>query len=285
MVKLAVTLATIIGLAGFQTGMAQPVPVTAQPLTGGVYWVKGGDGANTGFIVGKTEVIEIDAKTSEESAREVLAQIRKVTPNPVKHIILTHSDGDHVNGLSAFPKGLTIIAHTNTRKDMEKAFQDPKMSALRAYLPNETVETSKPRTIDGVRLSLFYFGPAHTSGDLVVYLPDQRIAFIGDLAFIGRDPLIHVAKGGTSFGLVKYLAAILAMEADTYIAGHTEPLTKADLQGLRRSIEEKQAKVKALVQQGKSLEEVKAAFGVAAPAGQRWPSLVEVIYQEVTAKK
>jgi cyclase len=266
----------------------QPEPLSAQPLRGGVYWVKGGSGANTGFIIGKKEVIVIDAKMTEESAKAMLVEIRKVTPNPVKHIILTHSDGDHVNGLAGFPKGLTILAHENTKKDMEQAFKDPKLSALLPYLPNETFTGDRRLNIDGVRMNLFYSGPAHTSGDVVVYLPDQRIAFIGDLVFIGRDPLIHRQKGGTSFGLVHTLQKILTLDADTFISGHNDPLTKADIQGLLASIEEKQAKIKALIQQGESLEEIKTAFGIAeapAPGARRWPSLVETIYLELTEKK
>jgi glyoxylase-like metal-dependent hydrolase (beta-lactamase superfamily II) len=266
----------------------QPVSLSAQPLRGGVYWVKGGSGANTGFIISKNEVIVIDAKMTEESATGMLAEIRKLTPNPLKYVVLTHSDGDHVNGLSAFPKGLTILAHENTKKDMEEAFKDPKLSALLPYLPTETLAGDRSLNIDGVRVNLLYFGPAHTSGDLVVYLPDQRIAFIGDLVFIGRDPLIHRQKGGTSFGLVRTLKKILALDVDTYVSGHSDPLTKADIQGLLTSIEEKQAKVKALIQQGKSLDEVKSAFGVAevpAQGARRWPSLVETIYLDITERR
>jgi cyclase len=266
----------------------QSVPLSVEALKGGVYWVKGGSGANTGFVIGRKEVVVIDAKMTEESAKAVLAEIRKLTPNPVKYIVLTHSDGDHVNGLSAFPQGLPILAHANTRKDMEEAFQDPKMSALAPYLPNQTFTGNRTLNIDGVRMNLLYFGPAHTSGDVVVLLPDQRIAFLGDLVFIGRDPLIHRQKGGTSFGLVQNLKQILALDADTFITGHTDPLKKTDIQGLLTSIEEKQAKVKGLIQQGKSLDEIKAAFGLAATPGQpaqRFPSLVEVIYLELTGKK
>ena len=266
----------------------QPVPLSAEPLRGGVYRVKGGSGANTGFIIGKKEVIVIDTKMTEESAQAMLAEIKKLTPNPVKYIVLTHSDGDHVNGLAGFPQGLTIVAHTNTRKDMEEAFKDPKTSALLPYLPNETFTGDRPLNIDGVRMNLLHFGPAHTSGDLVAYLPDQKIAFVGDLVFIGRDPLIHRQKGGTSFGLVQTLQKILALDADTFISGHSDPLTKADIQGLLASIEEKQAKVKALIQQGKSLDEIKSAFGIAvapAPGGRRWPSLVETIYLDLAEKK
>jgi glyoxylase-like metal-dependent hydrolase (beta-lactamase superfamily II) len=266
----------------------QPVPLSAEPLRGGVYWVKGGSGANAGFIIGKKVVIVIDAKMTEESSRAMLAEIQKLTPNPVKYIVLTHSDGDHVNGLAGFPPGLTIVAHENTKRDMEEAFKDPKTSALLPYLPNETFAGDRPLDIAGVRVKLLYFGPAHTSGDLVVYLPNQKIAFIGDLAFLGRDPLIHRQKGGTSFGLAQTLKKLLALDADTFISGHNDPLTKADIQGLLTAIEEKQAKVKALIEQGKSLEEIKRAFGIAdtsGPGGRRWPSLVETIYLDLTEKK
>ncbi len=279
---------TIICLGGLAAAQPQPVPLSAVPLKGGVYWLKGGSGANTGFVIGKKEVLVIDAKMTEESAKAMLAEIAKLTPNPVKYIVLTHSDGDHVNGLSGFPTGLTIVAHANTKKDMEEAFKNPKMSALLPYLPTETVAADRTLNIAGVRLNLLYFGPAHTSGDLVVHFPDQKIAFVGDLAFIGRDPLIHRQKGGASFGLVQNLRKILELDADTFISGHSDALTKADIRGLLASIEEKQAKVKALLQQGKSLEEIKAAFGLAeAPAqpARRFSSLVEIIYQELTEKK
>jgi cyclase len=115
------------------------------------------------------------------------------------------------------------------------------------------------------------------------------VAFIGDLAFIGRDPLIHRDKGGTSLGLVRALTSLLALDADLYVPGHNPPLTKPDIDQLGRSIADKRAKVADLVAQGKSLDEIKAAFGIgpetAPPGARRWPSLVEVIYQELTGIK
>ncbi len=261
--------------------------MSAIQLKDRVYWVKGGAGANTGFIVGSKEVLVIDAKMTAEAAKAMQEEIRKITPLPVGRILLTHSDGDHVNGLAGFPQGLPILAHANTKKDMEEAFRDPKLAALAPYLPNRTSNGDMTGVLDGVRVNALYFGPAHTSGDWVVHLPDHKIAFVGDLVFVGRDPLIHRKKGGTSFGLVKVLQKILALDADTFLSGHADPLTKADIQNLVASIEEKQAKVKGLIQQGKSLDEIKAAFGVAPAPGQpapRFASFVEVIYQELTGK-
>ncbi|MGQ9633467.1 MAG: MBL fold metallo-hydrolase [Bryobacteraceae bacterium] len=254
------------------------------PIREGAHLVKGGSGANTGFIVGEKEVIVIDAKMTEASAREMLAEIGKLTPNPVRTLILTHSDGDHVNGLPGFPQGLRILAHANTRKDMEAAINAQNLTELTPYLPNETLTESRKLTIGGVPMELLYFGPGHTSGDLIVLLLRQKIAFAGDLLFVGRDPLIHQQKSGSSTGLVNVLRRMLALDADTFVSGHADPLTKTDIQALLANIEAKQAKVKELVGQGQTLEQIKNAMGETAAAGGRFPTLVDVIYLELTAK-
>jgi glyoxylase-like metal-dependent hydrolase (beta-lactamase superfamily II) len=265
----------------------QAAAIGVQQIRGPFYLVTGGSGANAAFVVGKTGVTVIDAKMSDDSAKTTLAEIAKITPNPVRQIVLTHSDGDHVNGLSGFPKGIPILAHANSKKDMEEAFKDPKMSALAAYLPTETITGNRILDAGGVRVELLHFGPAHTSGDLVVFLPEQKLAFAGDLLFVGRDPLIHRQKGGSSIGLAQTLNKMLEMDADLFLSGHNNPLGKAEIKTLLTSIEEKQAKVRSLAQQGRSLDEIKQAMGVAAApggGGPRFPSLVEIIYQEITAK-
>lgn len=264
-----------------------PASLSIQPLRDSVYLIKGGAGANCGLIVGRREAVVIDAKMTEESAKAMLDEIGKLTTNPVKRLILTHSDGDHVNGLGGFPKDLTIVAHPNTRKDMEEAFKDPKLSALAAWLPNELVEHERDMNIEGVRMRLMHFGPAHTQGDLVVYLPAQRIAFVGDLIFIGREPLIHRHKNGSSFGVVNTLKKLLELDADTFVSGHADPVGKDQIRESLASLQERQEKIRGLIAQGKTLEEIKAAFGVTEPpAGQRRrPGLVEVIYLELTEKK
>src|SRR6202020_513664 len=96
-------------------------PLSVKPLNGDVYWTQGGAGGNTGIIVGKDGVIVVDAKTTPASSKDVQAEIAKITPKPVTTAIITHSDGDHVNGLAAFPDGLTIIAQENCKKEMEAA--------------------------------------------------------------------------------------------------------------------------------------------------------------------
>jgi cyclase len=290
----ALAFIAVIALAGAVSAapaaqQAQPQPLTVQPLKGGIYFLKGGSGANGGFFVGTKGVVVIDARMTAAAARDMIAEIRKVTPLPVTHLVLTHSDLDHVNGLGGFPAGLEIIAHARTRTDMEEAFgKDEALKPLLAYLPTRTVTTDYDLKGLDAEIRLLYFGPAHTSGDIVAFFPAQKVAFVGDLAFIGRDPLIHKPKGGTSFGLVRALKGLLALDADTYVSGHSDPLKKTDIETLCKGIEERQAKVQALIKDGKSLDEIKKAFGIAdqpRPGGMRWPSLVEIIYQDLTVKK
>lgn len=274
--------------------MAQQ-PITVQKIRGDLYLVKGGSGSNTGFYIGEKEVVVIDAKMTADTARQMIEEIKKISDKPITTIILTHSDGDHVNGLNGFPTGLKIYGHPQTKTDMEKAAQSPNGQYLLNYLPNQGCSpcTASKDSVLAIRMGreevmLYYFGPSHTSGDLVVYFPNERAAFIGDLAFVGRDPLIHRQKGGTTSGYVNTLRLIAALPADTFISGHNDPLGRQDLLGLAASIEEKQGKVKTMVADGKSLDQVKEAFGIAAtpekPGRPSFPSLVEIMYLELADK-
>ncbi|MCJ7786323.1 MAG: MBL fold metallo-hydrolase [Desulfobacterales bacterium] len=269
---------------------AQPLkqevpPISAQSVKGNIYQIKGGVGANTGFFIGEKEVLAIDAKMTEDSAKQMIAEIKKLTPHPFSYIILTHSDGDHVNGLVGFPQGTNIISHEKTRAHMSKAFQS---AQERAYLPNITFSNRLSLYIGGVprgtRIDLLYFGPAHTDGDAVVYFPAEKVAFIGDLIFIGRDPLIHRSKNGSSFGLVKVLKGILNLDAEIFVHGHGDLATKKDIQNLMQSVEEKQIRIQALVKEGKTLAQVQKIFNIE-DRGMRRMSLVEVVYLELTEKK
>lgn len=291
------TVALISGLMLVMAGfcMAQQ-PLSVEKIRGNVYLAKGGNGAHTGFYIGEKEVVVIDAKMTADAQKQVIQEIQKITSSPITRIILTHGDGDHVNGLNAFPKGLKIYGHAQTQKDMEEASKTPNMEYLRDYAPNEIWAPAKGSgdgamdvQVGSTRIRLYFFGPAHTSGDLVVYFPAEKVAFVGDLVFTGRDPLIHRFKGGSSIGLAKTLQGLLALDADLFLTGHSDPLSKKDVGSVLASVTEKQDKVRSMIAEGKSLEEVKKAFNVAdAPAkagGMRFMSLVEVIYLDLTEKK
>jgi len=283
--------AILLPAAGGLAADQQTAPVQGplvQNIRDGLYFVRGGMAYN-GFYVYDKGVIVIDAKMTAEGTRQMVAEIGKITRVPITHVLITHSDLDHVNGLDGYPKAAMILSSEATKKEMEEAFKDEKLAGLRAYLPTQTFTRTFSLRIGNELIDLIPVGPAHTAGDTIIYFHGLKAAFVGDLAFVGRDPLIHRQKNGTSVGYAKALETMIALDADTFLSGHNDPLTKDDLKILLASIREKQEKIRALIQEGKTLAEVKAAFGIpeaaAGAAGRSRPGLVEIIYVELTEKK
>jgi glyoxylase-like metal-dependent hydrolase (beta-lactamase superfamily II) len=270
---------------------AAPPPLNMKQLKPDVYAGLGGAGGNSTVIIGKTSVIVVDAKTTPAGAKDLLTEIAKITPKPVTTVILTHSDGDHVNGLAGFPAGVKVIAHENNKKEQEAALSAGGRGAPPAdRLPTVVVTKNKDTmTIDGVKIELYHWGPAHTSGDLVVYLPAQKIVATGDIIATQRpDPLIHPEKNGSSEGWITTAKGIAGLNADQFVPGHGDMQTKADIQARLKATEDKRAKIVAMVKQGKSIDEIKVAVGDQTPApGGRGPGIpffTDVVYQELTKK-
>jgi glyoxylase-like metal-dependent hydrolase (beta-lactamase superfamily II) len=297
---------TIVRAAlGALAGLALGIPALAQQaqqpfqvhqLKPNVYWVEGG-GGNSGVIIGDNGVIVVDAKTTEAGGKELLAAVAKLTPKPVTTLIETHSDGDHVNGAAAFPMGVTIIAHENDKKEQDEALKAGGRGAPPAgHLPTKTVNKDKDKMkIDGVELELLHWAPAHTSGDLVVYLPKEKIVFTGDIiATQLPDPLIHLEKHGSSEGWLTTARGIAALDATEYVPGHGDVQNKGQIYDRLEKAQAKRDKIAAMVKEGKSQSDIEAAVDPPAPAqagragggrgGPRFATFTQVVYQELTKK-
>jgi glyoxylase-like metal-dependent hydrolase (beta-lactamase superfamily II) len=269
-------------------------PLSIMSLRGGVYWVSGGV-SNTGFIVGDKGVIAIDPQMFVVTARNELAEIAKITPKPVNEIILTHSDPDHINGLPGFPRGIDIIAHENAKRDMTGVVADPASNGtppppdIQYYLPTRTISRTETMTLDGVRLVLMHVAPAHTDGDVAVFLPKQKVVFTGDLVApnVGLYPVVHLNKHASSLGWIRFMKAILALDADTYVSGHGQMLSKQELRTRLDTTVQRRKQIAALVAQGKSLQEVRTALNEPEPAGAAalFPSFTATTFQELTGKE
>lgn len=295
---LAIALAMALSLGMFAAAIeaqSPPIPIyLLHPVRDGVYWIEGGDGSNNGFIIGDRGVILIDTKTTVASEKLALAEIAKVTNKPVTHVIITHSDTDHANGLPALPAGgLSIIAQENCKKFIEAASAKRGAGALpKEYIPNKVVDKKETMTLDGVRIELYHWAPGHTGGDLVVYLPDQKIAFTGD-SYISRltVPNIHLgARGGSALTWNEQMKGLISLNADLYVAGHGSVVTKPELEWSMKGTENELAQVKALFAQGKSLDEIEKALGQDKnnppqhQDGRPLPFYSEYVYQELAKK-
>lgn len=261
-----------------------PAPFVTHQLKPNVYWIEGG-GGNSTVIVAATGVIVVDAKTTKAGGQQLLEAIASITQKPVITVVLTHSDGDHVNGLAAFPAGVRVIAQENNKKEQETALAAGGPGAPPAdHLPTQVVAKPKESvTIDGETLELYHWAPAHTSGDLVVYLPKYGIVATGDIISVGNPyPRIHDEKNGSTQGWITTAKGIVTLDANVYIPGHGDVVTKADIQKRISDAIARRDQVKALVAQGKSLDEIKATVGDTDKLNYKgW---TQVCYEEMTKK-
>jgi glyoxylase-like metal-dependent hydrolase (beta-lactamase superfamily II) len=268
-------LAVVLAMSGWAIGAnAQggpggappgPQPIKVMLIHDNVYWTNGGPPSNTGFIVGTDGVIVFDPKGTEDSAKEVIAEIAKVTKLPITTVICSHANPDHTLGLPAYPKGINIIMQQNAAKEVEdltfyKTWTGgggDRAGSDKAYLPTQVVGTRANLKINGVNLVLLHWAPAHTNGDLVLYLPDQKIAFLGDLGGAG----IHLENNGSSEGMIESVRGLIALDTDTYVRGHGNLATKADLQKGLDDLVTRRAKIVGLYSDGKTLDEAEQIMG------------------------
>ena len=278
---------TILGtVTAVAIGQAPPraAPFVTHQLKPNIYWIEGG-GGNSTVIVATSGVVVVDAKTTKAGGQELLDNIAKITPKTVTTAILTHSDSDHVNGLAAFPAGVKVIAHENNKKEQETALAAAGRGAPPAdHQPTQVITKSKETlTLEGEKFELYHWAPAHTSGDLIVYLPNEKIVATGDIIATGNPyPRIHDEKHGSTEGWITTAKGIVSLDADTFISGHGSIQTKADIQKRIADAEARRAQVKEMVAQGKSLDEIKTAVGDNDKLNYK--SWTEVCYEELTKK-
>jgi cyclase len=241
-------------------------PVEFKKISDRLFEVVGGRGSQGGVYIGDDGVLVIDAKMDKASVDQVLGGIRKITDKPIKYLVNTHSDGDHVVGNRYFPKEVTIIAHENCRKDFflpgrNSADSEWIKPELAPFVPSLTFSEKMNIHLGSKTVELWYFGVGHTTGDTVVYFPEEKTAFIGDQIFLTRPQLIHSYKGGNSFEHVKTLSKMLdTIGAEKFCSGHSEMTNRAGIENHINRMKKRQEKIKTLIEKGKNIDEIKREF-------------------------
>jgi glyoxylase-like metal-dependent hydrolase (beta-lactamase superfamily II) len=161
-----------------------------------------GLGANSGFVVGNEGVLVVDSRYTPKLARQLLDAIRSVTDLPVWYVVNTHYHPDHVWGNSVFKEeGAVIVSHTEARADIEKYsplyfeyYRDARKDAyeqlkdVSVVIPDTTFDDELSIDLGGFEIMLRHFGPGHTAGDCVVFIPKEKVVFTGGLAANGYHP-------------------------------------------------------------------------------------------------
>lgn len=206
-------------------------------LAPGAYAVMGDTGmgsegrSNAGFIVANDGVIVVDALASPGQADVLLRTIRTVTPLPIRWLVLTHHHPDHTFGAIVFKRlGATIIAHPDRRTLASADGDDALASAWSGVMglremqgfqfadtPDVPVTHDTTFVLGGRTITLIHPGTPHTAGDLMVWLPADRVLYTGDV--LVEDGVTMVVDG-TSTDLLGALDRITALTPRAVMPGH-----------------------------------------------------------------
>jgi len=179
---------------------------------------------NAGCIVGANSATVIDTTGTEARARAFHAAVRSVTANPVNALINTHAHGDHTHGNFMFSPETAIIGHERCRREIIAAghgahalFPMIDFGECPVTPPTVTFEDKLSVYVDDLRIDLSFVGPAHTTNDIVAWIPDRKLLFTGDIIFNGGTPF---ALGGSVAGWLEALDRIEALGAERIVPGH-----------------------------------------------------------------
>src|SRR5258708_6823400 len=213
---------------------------TVKKIGEGVYAAVGSDGgkagSNAGFIVGANGVVVVDTFQDVGPARDLLAEIRKITNLPIRFVINTHSHLDHTGGNAVFSAaGATILAQRNLRgwlrtENLKFFGANPKPEAkarVEALVRPDMVYSDAVDIYLGNRLVQVRYMLGHTGGDSVITVPDANVVFGGDLIWQKHLPNLIDA---TTDAWVKTLEDLLAQRSSaTFVSGHGDVATPQDV--------------------------------------------------------
>lgn len=256
--SLILGLALLIGGTAF--AQPAPLPFVLKQVGPGVYAAIDGPqhkaGSNAGFVIGDDGVLVVDSFFNLPAARALVAEIRRLTPKPIRYVVNTHYHLDHTGGDQALrDAGAIIIAHRNVRGWVRTENVHllggqitPSFQAQIAALPLPDLTTDKDLTVWlGSRRIVVRTVLGHTGGDLSIFVPDAKVLFTGDLLWRKIPPnLIDGSVKEWSTTDADFEAMPDAAHI-TYVPGHGDVADLADVKDFRAYL----ADLKRLVSEGR----------------------------------
>lgn len=244
-------------------------------------------GGNVGLTVGDDGVAMIDNGVSDVLSI-LKAEIAEITDKPIDYMINTHVHGDHTGNNHAFgDDGAQIVSHENLRASLIKKDAKDGTSSTRSQLPILTFNDRMTIHINGDAAKIIHFATAHTDGDAVVYFENDNVLHTGDLMFNGMFPYIDGSNGGSLDGVIKALEGIAKITNDEtkIIPGHGPLAAKADVVKTVAMLKDARALVKAMVDDGKTDEEILKADPLKKYQSYNWAFITseKMTYQVLAA--
>jgi len=232
--------------------------------------------ANAGIIVGSDGIVVVDTLISAQEAQRFIKDIRKISNKPIRYVVDTHSHLDHAFGNAEFAKiGAVIVSHASCRENMLKSSEDTlknaeqhgltpaQMKGTKIAYPTLTFTDRMSINLDDQRIELIYVAPSHTTGSIMVNLPDKKVLFAGDILFTDFHPYLG---DGDIPGWIKNLDYIAVLEVEKIIPGHGPVSGKKDIEDMKNYLLAFDEKARELVQHEKDVAAVAAELLKTLPA-------------------
>jgi len=260
---LAAAFALAPGFALAQDDMSD-VEIRAEHVRGNVH-VLFGRGGNIGVLTTPEGVVLIDDQFAPLTDK-VRAAVAEISDAPIRFVINTHWHGDHTGGNENLGKaGVLILAHDNVHARMST---DQEMPAFNRSVPAAPKAAQPVITYNdelsirlGEQARAHHVPHGHTDGDSIIHFPDSNAMHMGDLFFKGRYPFIDIGSGGNILGMIAGVETALGIADDDtgIIPGHGSLANRTDLIAFRDMLVAARDRVAALIEDGKSLEDIQAA--------------------------
>jgi glyoxylase-like metal-dependent hydrolase (beta-lactamase superfamily II) len=264
----------------------------------GIYGITTIGFSNVGFIVTEKGVVVVDTQMMPDLAKELIKEIKAVTDKPIKYAINTHWHTDHVGGNEVFAaEGVPIIAHDFTRKkvaerrkEQDEGKADESMAMLgdlKLTPPDISFDTNMILDMGDKVIELKFLGGGHTSGDIVVYLPKEKVLFSGDLFM--KSGLPDYRDDASIDNHIASQKKMQAMDIGKIVCGHQDILEKKDIQVSTNKLIAFRKQVKAYVDKNipveKAEEEIKFPEGENPFYEARFKPMIRKVYNDLKAAK
>ena len=252
-------------------------------------------GANAGIVIGKDGIVVIDTLISAREARQFIRDIRTLSGKPILYVVDTHDHLDHVLGNCEFAKlGAVIVAQAETKAAMvrngdailERAktygLTDEAMLGTTVVIPSLTFSEVMEIDLGDKKVELIHAGPSHTGGSSIVYIPDSKVLFAGDVLFTNYHPNM---RDGDIQGWVKALDKIASMDAATIVPGHGPLSTKKDVEDMKTYLQAFDAKAKELAAKSNDADVIAAELKKSLPARKYFDMFIASSVKALYLKK
>jgi cyclase len=262
---------------------AARVNLTSRELAPGVFAVMPDDvmakdhvATTAGFVIGERGVLVVESMLNGDLASQLIGLVRRETAKPIRFLVNTSYHGDHAYGNFVFPESTAVIQHPATKAYMDNNFEDDRSFMLGLMGQGKGIERVQARTADvvvpdmisvdlgGRTVEVRHFGFAQTPGDLVVWAPDAKVLWVGNMIQAPSPALPWLLEGRHKDTIATLTRVRDFLPADaTIIPGHGRPMRPADIDFPLRYLHELDEAVRVAIAEGRSVEATLKAVAMA----------------------